>query len=80
MPNNAKQYRRPETITMGTNELIGDNIKLLKKYITKIIEGKWKKGSIPALWDGKTSDRIISILLNEYKTKRSQLNKVLQHE
>ena len=71
---------RPETITMGTNELIGDNIKLLKNYITKIIEGKWKKGSIPPLWDGKTSDRIISILLNEYKTKSSQLHKVLQHE
>ncbi|MBK8494118.1 MAG: UDP-N-acetylglucosamine 2-epimerase (non-hydrolyzing) [Chitinophagaceae bacterium] len=55
---------RPETITLGTNELIGDDIHKLKPGIQKIIDGKWKKGTIPPFWDGKTSERIVNILEN----------------
>ncbi|MGB5007797.1 MAG: UDP-N-acetylglucosamine 2-epimerase (non-hydrolyzing) [Ferruginibacter sp.] len=55
---------RPETITLGTNELIGDDIHKLKPGIQKIIDGKWKKGTIPPFWDGKTSERIVNILGN----------------
>lgn len=53
---------RPETITLGTNELIGDDIHKLKPGIQKIIDGKWKKGTIPPFWDGNTSERIVNIL------------------
>ena len=53
---------RPETVTMGTNELIGDRIDQLKPCLRDIIAGKWKKGTIPPFWDGKTSERIIDIL------------------
>lgn len=53
---------RPETVTMGTNELIGDRIDQLKPCLSDIIAGKWKKGTIPPFWDGKTSERIIDIL------------------
>lgn len=55
---------RPETITIGTNELIGTNPKAIKPAMDKLFAGQWKKGGIPALWDGKTSDRIIDTLLN----------------
>ncbi|MBK6633209.1 MAG: UDP-N-acetylglucosamine 2-epimerase (non-hydrolyzing) [Chitinophagaceae bacterium] len=55
---------RPETITLGTNELIGDDIHKLKPGIQKIIDGKWKKGTIPPFWDGNTSERIVHILGN----------------
>ena len=57
---------RPETVELGTNELIGDDLCKLKKFIKLILEKKWKKGSIPDLWDGHTSDRIISILYSKY--------------
>ncbi len=53
---------RPETITIGTNELIGTNPKNIKPAMEKLFDGNWKKGSIPAKWDGKTGDRIIKIL------------------
>jgi len=53
---------RPETVTLGTNELIGDDIYKLKPSLKKIIEGNWKKGTIPPFWDGKTSERIVNIL------------------
>jgi UDP-N-acetylglucosamine 2-epimerase (non-hydrolysing) len=54
---------RPETCEIGTNELIGKDHQLLVESIHKIIRGEWKKGQIPHLWDGKTSERIVDALL-----------------
>ncbi|HYF67667.1 MAG TPA: UDP-N-acetylglucosamine 2-epimerase (non-hydrolyzing) [Ohtaekwangia sp.] len=56
---------RPETITVGTNELVGTKIDRIKPYIKKVIEGRWKKGSIPDLWDGQAAKRIVDILIKE---------------
>ncbi len=50
---------RPETITIGTNELIGTNPKNIKPALDKLFAGDWKKGGIPALWDGKAAERIV---------------------
>ena len=55
---------RPETVTEGTNELIGTNPKAIKPALEKLFSGNWKKGSIPELWDGKTAERIVTIILN----------------
>ena len=54
---------RPETIDVGTNKLIGTNIKNIPIEIKNIIKGNWKKGGIPELWDGQTSKRIVEHLL-----------------
>ncbi|WP_296384953.1 UDP-N-acetylglucosamine 2-epimerase (non-hydrolyzing) [Winogradskyella sp.] len=54
---------RPETITLGTNELVGTNPKNLKKYLNKLFSSGWKSGKDIPLWDGKTADRIINVLL-----------------
>lgn len=54
---------RPETITVGTNELIGTNPKAIRPALEKLFAGDWKKGRIPAMWDGKTSERIVAILI-----------------
>lgn len=59
---------RPETITIGTNELIGTDPKAIMPALQKLFNGKWKKGGIPELWDGKTASRIINHLLAIYKT------------
>lgn len=53
---------RPETISIGTNELVGTNPLKIRNYMKKLFKGKWKNGSIPELWDGSTSDRIVKIL------------------
>jgi len=54
---------RPETIEIGTNELIGTNPGNVLPAFEKLFMGKWKKGGIPPLWDGKTSARIVEHLL-----------------
>ena len=54
---------RPETVDVGTNELLGVDPKAVGPAMEKLFSGNWKKGSIPPLWDGGTSARIVSILL-----------------
>ena len=53
---------RPETCTVGTNELIGTNPAAIKPALDKLFAGEWKKGAIPELWDGHAAERIISVL------------------
>lgn len=53
---------RPETCTVGTNELIGTNPAAIKPALDKLFAGEWKKGAIPELWDGHTAERIIRVL------------------
>lgn len=53
---------RPETCTIGTNELIGTNPFAIKPTLDKLFAGNWKKGGIPELWDGKAAERIVEFL------------------
>jgi len=53
---------RPETVTIGTNELLGTNPEALNPALDKLFSGGWKKGAIPDMWDGKTAERIVSHL------------------
>jgi len=57
---------RPETVSIGTNELIGTNPKAIQPALQNLLSGNWKKGAIPPLWDGKASERIIAELLRIY--------------
>jgi len=50
---------RPETVTQGTNELIGTNPEAVKPALKRLMSGEWKKGQIPEKWDGKASERIV---------------------
>lgn len=54
---------RPETVEVGTNELLGIDPKAIPPALEKLFSGKWKKGEIPEKWDGKTGDRIVECLL-----------------
>lgn len=53
---------RPVTVDIGTNELAGKDRGKVNDLVEKIMEGKWKKGSVPELWDGNTARRITTIL------------------
>jgi UDP-N-acetylglucosamine 2-epimerase (non-hydrolysing) len=53
---------RPETITIGTNELIGTDSSKLPPALARLMAGQWKKGTIPPKWDGKAAERIVEHL------------------
>jgi len=52
-----------ETVTVGTNELVGGDIEKLNRLLNDMVCGKWKSGSLPERWDGHSSDRMVQILL-----------------
>lgn len=56
----------PETIHLGTNCLIGDNLSLLAESLDTLQQGNWKKGQLPERWDGRTAERIVQTLI-EYE-------------
>lgn len=53
---------RPETVTVGTNELVGTDPAKLKPMLDRLFAGNWKRGSVPEMWDGKTGERIVAVL------------------
>ncbi len=53
---------RPETVSIGTNELIGTDPARLKPALDRLFAGEWKKGGIPERWDGQTGTRIVAHL------------------
>jgi len=53
---------RPVTATVGTNILVGQNASTLLFEMDKILNGNQKVGSVPPLWDGHTSERIVEVL------------------
>lgn len=58
---------RPETIELGTNELIGTNPQAIQPALNKLFSGKWKQqGQDIPLWDGKAAERIVGRLLDVY--------------
>lgn len=58
---------RPETVEIGTNELIGTNPLAIYPAMEKLFSGNWKKGHIPELWDGNAAKRIVEQLINIFQ-------------
>ena len=53
---------RPETVTIGTNELLGTDASAIGPSFERLFAGAWKKGGIPPKWDGKSAERIVAVL------------------
>lgn len=54
---------RPETVEIGTNELVGGDGFSLEAAMKRVSDGDWKEGQIPEKWDGNTSERIVDVLM-----------------
>lgn len=53
---------RPSTIEIGTNELVPFDLKAIEAKVNEIVNGEYKGGEIPPLWDGKATERILDVL------------------
>jgi UDP-N-acetylglucosamine 2-epimerase (non-hydrolysing) len=58
-----------ETVKQGTNVLVGEDAEQLKKAMHDLLDGNWKKSSLPDRWDGRTAERIVQILRDTVTTK-----------
>jgi UDP-N-acetylglucosamine 2-epimerase (non-hydrolysing) len=50
---------RPITTTLGTNVLVGRDMRKLREEVGRVLEGRHSQGEVPPLWDGKASLRIV---------------------
>ena len=56
---------RPITVTLGTSTLVGSDSEKLKLHLTEVVNGTYKAGECPALWDGHAAERIAEIFVTE---------------
>lgn len=56
---------RPITVEQGTSTLVGEDYPKLEHLLGEVIEGRYKTGRRPDLWDGKAAGRIAAILVRE---------------
>lgn len=52
-----------ETVTVGSNVLVGEDANKLTEAVRLMVRGEWKKCALPDRWDGRTAERILQILL-----------------
>ncbi len=53
---------RPVTVSTGTNQLIGTDLRKVEQAAEMVLTGNKKKGGIPELWDGGAAERIVEII------------------
>ena len=61
--NNYTEHQ--ETVTVGSNVLVGEDPNRLRAAVSQLVSGQWKHSALPDRWDGRTADRILQILLRE---------------
>ena len=61
---------RPSTIEVGTNVLAGTSAAGIRAAARAQLQ-RTKAGSVPELWDGRSAQRIIDLLLQEVSQRRS---------
>jgi UDP-N-acetylglucosamine 2-epimerase (non-hydrolysing) len=63
---------RPITETEGTNTVVGTDDQKIRAECERVLAGKGKSGRVPALWDGKASERIVDAVERYLATSRSR--------
>ena len=53
-----------ETVSIGSNVLVGEDPVRLADEVSRMVSGTWKASALPDRWDGRTAERIVSILLS----------------
>lgn len=54
---------RPITASQGTNKLIGRDPAAILPAVRSVLEGRWPKGQVPELWDGKAGVRAAAAIV-----------------
>ena len=52
---------RPVTVEVGSATIVDLDADLVESKTIEVLEGRYKVGGIPELWDGRTSERIVEV-------------------
>lgn len=58
---------RPITVKEGTNQIVGTEPEKIVLAARAILSSERRPGRVPHLWDGNASQRIVDILLREFR-------------
>jgi len=61
---------RPITVSRGTSTLVDNDPVRLSATIDSVLDGNYKTGQVPELWDGKAAERISAILCRDEENGR----------
>ena len=56
---------RPSTVMLGTNRLATFEVGTLLGQVREIRAGRWPRGTVPPLWDGRATERIMDIIAGQ---------------
>ncbi len=56
---------RPVTVSQGTSTLVASDARLLADQLQQVLEGQYKQGVCPPLWDGHAAGRIVRVLMGK---------------
>ena len=52
---------RPSTVEVGSNTLLDFDVNDILSHLDEVLNGHYKKGQIPPLWDGAATQRILGV-------------------
>jgi len=62
---------RPSTTLIGSNELIGDDWSVVRTLVNRIQSNEYKNSSVPPLWDGRATWRVLQVLSEKFRIEIS---------
>jgi UDP-N-acetylglucosamine 2-epimerase (non-hydrolysing) len=71
---------RPITVTQGTNRVIGVDPEKIHSAWEELQRGRWPKGRLPDLWDGRASQRLVNIILDYLRSKHSGVGRASSYQ
>jgi UDP-N-acetylglucosamine 2-epimerase (non-hydrolysing) len=54
---------RPATVEQGTSTLVGHDRGRILAAARRVLDGTWRRGTVPPLWDGRAAERIADALV-----------------
>ena len=54
---------RPVTVEVGTATVVDLDADRIERETDRVLEGSYKKGAIPELWDGAAAGRIVDLFV-----------------
>ena len=72
-----KNTERPVTVSVGTNVLVGDDVKRMLDAARRVLRGRAPKGQVPPLWDGQAARRIADVVMAIQVEREAQLTEMV---